>query len=209
MLVEDIPNIVTTIINTLLSRLPDLINGAVQLFMGIVKAIPQIITELVRQLPTIITTIVNSLGNGFSKVKEVGKNLIKGLWEGISDMASWIGEKIKGFGESVLGGIKKFFGIESPSRVMADVVGKNLALGIGEGFADEIDSVNDKITGSVDVIADGGVSPHINSTNAAAGVAAGKSININQVNNYSQAHSRYELWQSRKDIAAAVRLASV
>lgn len=34
-------------------------------------------------------------------------------------------------------------------------------------------------------------------------------VTVNQTNHYSQAHSRYELWQSRKDIAAAVRLARV
>ena len=38
-------------------------------------------------------------------------------------------------------GIKGFFGIHSPSRVMRDQVGKYIAQGIGEGFSDEMGSV--------------------------------------------------------------------
>ena len=56
-------------------------------------------------------------------------------------MTSWIADKIKGFGESVVNGLKSFFGIASPSKLMENVIGKNLALGIAEGFDDEIDNV--------------------------------------------------------------------
>ena len=145
LLVKDIPNIVTTIISTLVSRTPDLIKGTVQLLMGIVKAIPQIIKELVKQIPTIITTIVKSLSNGLSQIKDVGKNLIRGLWEGISDMVGWIGDKIKGFGESVLGGLKSFFGIHSPSAIMRDEVGKFISEGIAVGITENGDSPIDAI----------------------------------------------------------------
>lgn len=200
-LVKDIPNIVTTIINALLSRLPDLIMGAVQLFMGIVKAIPQIIKELVKQLPTIITTIVQSLGDGLGKIKEVGKNLIKGLWEGISDMVGWIGKKIKGFGESVLGGLKSFFGIKSPSRVMADVVGKNLALGIGEGFEKNIAGVNKDITDAMNFD-----DPTVN-VNANRGGISGGGVTVYQTNNYKQAYeSPIEKYKSKQQLFAAARL---
>jgi phage-related protein len=113
--------------------------------MGIVKAIPQMLTELVKELPTIIETIVSSLSNGVGKVKEVGKNLIRGLWEGISDMASWIGDKIKGFGEGVLGGLKSFFGIHSPSAIMRDEVGKFISEGIAVGITDNENSPIDAV----------------------------------------------------------------
>lgn len=200
-LVEDIPNIVTTIINALLSRLPDLIKGAVQLFMGIVKAIPQIIKELVKQLPTIITTIVKSLGDGLSKIKEVGKNLIKGLWEGISDMVGWIGKKIKGFGESVLGGLKSFFGIKSPSRVMADEVGKNLALGIGVGFEKNIAGVNKEIANAMNFD-----DPSVN-VNATRGGINGGGVTVYQTNNYKQAYtSPIEKYKSKQQLFAAARM---
>ena len=85
--------------------------------------------------------ILNKFKELPSKLIEVGSNLIKGLWEGIQNMTSWIADKIKGFGESVVNGLKNFFGIASPSKLMENVIGKNLALGIAEGFDDEIDNV--------------------------------------------------------------------
>jgi phage-related protein len=70
----------------------------------------------------------------------IGKDLVRGLWNGISDMTGWVIGKIQGFGSSVLGGIKSFFGIKSPSRVLRDQVGKNLALGMAEGLEDNADA---------------------------------------------------------------------
>ena len=72
------------------------------------------------------------------KMLSIGKDIVKGLWNGISDMTGWVIDKIKGFGESVLGGIKDFFGIHSPSRVMRDEVGKYMAQGVGVGFEKNI-----------------------------------------------------------------------
>lgn len=205
-LIEKAPVLIEKLYSAIARNLPKLLQMGVELVLklgaGLIKAVPQ----LVSKIPQIVSAILGGLSEAASGVFDVGKDIVRGLWDGIKDMGGWIADKLEGFGESVLGSIKSFFGIKSPSRVMADVVGKNLALGIGAGFEDEIDGVNKKITGSVDVIAGGGISPHINSTSAGA---AGKSISINQVNHYAQAHSRFELWQSRKDIAAAVRLASV
>lgn len=200
-LVKDIPNIVTTIIKTLLSRLPDLIKGAVQLFMGIVKAIPQIVVELAKNMPKIVTAIVSGLTAGMSKVKEVGKNLIKGLWNGIKDMSSWIAGKIKGFGDSVLGGIKDFFGINSPSKVMEEQVGQNLALGIGEGFEKNIGAVNKEITDAMN-FDDASVN-----VNASRSGVKGGGVTVYQTNNYKQAYtSPIEKYKSKQELFAAARL---
>ena len=82
--------------------------------------------------------IMKGLVNSFkpSNMISIGKDLVKGLWNGISDMTGWIINKIKGFGDSVLSGIKKFFGIHSPSTVMRDQVGKYLSEGIAVGIED-------------------------------------------------------------------------
>ena len=74
-------------------------------------------------------------------IKETGKNLISGLWDGITDKFDWLIEKIKGFASNVTDKIKGFFGIHSPSRVMRDEVGKFLALGIAEGITKNEDTV--------------------------------------------------------------------
>ena len=70
----------------------------------------------------------------------VGKNLVQGLWNGINNAKKWILDKIKGFGKSVLNGIKSFFGIHSPSTLFRDEVGRFIAEGIGVGITDNADS---------------------------------------------------------------------
>ena len=83
---------------------------------------------------TIFNGIVNYFKTMPSKMLSIGKDLIKGLWNGISDMSGWIIGKLQGFGDSVLQGIKNFFGISSPSRTMADEVGKWIPAGMAEGI---------------------------------------------------------------------------
>ena len=69
---------------------------------------------------------------------DIGKNLVEGLWNGINDAKNWVLGKIKGFGESILNGIKSFFGIASPSKLFKEQVGKNLALGVVDDFNDRM-----------------------------------------------------------------------
>jgi phage-related minor tail protein len=145
-LLRQLPKIISTIISTLLKNLPQLLSCAVDLFMAIVQAIPKIVVELGKQLPSIISAIVKGLGSGVKDLASVGKDLIKDLWNGIKDMTSWITGKLKGFGDSILGGIKDFFGIKSPSRVFRDEVGKMLAEGMAIGIEDNADAPLDAMT---------------------------------------------------------------
>lgn len=199
-LIEKIPVIIDKTISAITRNLPKLLRAGIQLTVKLAAGLIQAIPQLVAQLPKIITSIVSGLGEAVSDVAGVGKDIIEGLWNGISDMAGWIGKKIKGFGENVLGGIKDFFGIHSPSKVMADEVGKNLALGIGQGFEKNIAGVNKQITGAMNF--DGGVGV----VGTIGGRAAGGVV-VYQTNNYAQAHSRVELYKTKQATAAAVRLA--
>lgn len=85
--------------------------------------------------------IVNTLKNLPGQMLNIGKNVVQGIWNGINNTKDWVLDKIKGFGKSIVNGIKSVFGIHSPSTVFRDQVGKNLALGIGEGFTNEMKEV--------------------------------------------------------------------
>lgn len=84
------------------------------------------------------------------KMLEVGKNLVQGIWNGISDAASWIWDKISGFCSGIVDKIKGFFGIHSPSKLFADEIGKMLGLGLGEGFDDSLGSVYKDMQNAID-----------------------------------------------------------
>ncbi len=203
-LIEKIPVIISKLLTAITNNLPKLlqagVNLTVKLAAGVVKAIPQ----LVKKIPQIIKAVVNGFKNYQSNMQSVGKNLIEGLWAGIKNSYTWIKNKISGWVGDVMSFIKKLFGIHSPSKVMADEVGKNLALGIGVGFEDNIDAVNDKIASAMNFE---GASLKLNSNGNGAGVIGGSSVVVNQYNTYAQAHSRYELYKTKQQTAAAVRLA--
>ena len=98
--------------------------------MGIIKAIPRALSAV----SSVGKSIWEGLKSAFKGIGQIGSDLVKGLWNGISDVTGWILKKIQGFGQSVMKAIKKIFGIASPTKIMRDEIGKNLTLGIGVGL---------------------------------------------------------------------------
>lgn len=80
------------------------------------------------------------ISNGFKGLVDVGGNLISGLWQGITGAAGAVWDGICNFGSAVVDGFCDFFGIHSPSRVMAGI-GEYLSLGLAQGITDETGSV--------------------------------------------------------------------
>lgn len=80
--------------------------------------------------------IVSTLQSIPGRVASVGRNIVQGLWNGIQGAAGWLLGRIKGWCGNILNGIKGFFGIHSPSRVMRDEVGVQLAKGMALGIRD-------------------------------------------------------------------------
>lgn len=200
-LVTNLPMIIDTIVSVLIQNLPMIINAAIQLFMGIIQAIPQIQAALLKNLPTIIKSIVNGLIQGIPELIKAGKDLLAGLFKGLLD-PTVIWNNVKNLGSSIIDGIKDVFGIHSPSKLMETVIGKNLALGIGEGFDENIGAVNKQITKAFDIQA---MAKSAMQSGKEAGAAG--SVVVNQYNTFSNPHSRYELYRSKQETAAAVRLA--
>lgn len=104
------------------------------------------------EIPKFINAFVNFMKELPEKMVDIGKNIVKGIWNGIKSAKNWLLNKIKSFAKGITDGIKDFFGIKSPSRVMRDQVGKYLPEGIAVGIEantdsalDSIDDMNDKI----------------------------------------------------------------
>lgn len=198
-LVEALPSIVSTIISTLLSNLPLLQNAAFQLFFGIIKAIPEIIVALSKEVPNIIKGITDGLVKGIPELVKTGGNMLKGLFDGLLDITA-IGNAVKKLFNGIVGGLKEKFGIHSPSKVMADIIGKNLALGIGSGFEKNIGAVNREISKSLN-FDDARVNINAN------GAKSGGGLTVYQTNNYKQAYtSPVEKYKSKQQLYAAARL---
>lgn len=165
-LLTSIAALIPKMVTQLVKGLPLILGAGIKLLLGVVKAIPQIIPPLLQALPSIVSTIVSTLfnmapqifqatfsalgsivkaipsiiGSVFSAVKGVGINLVKGLWQGISDMTSWLIGKIQSFCKNALKAIKSFFGIHSPSTETA-WMGEMLDAGLAKGLTDNVDMV--------------------------------------------------------------------
>ena len=146
---EAMANLTTKIVNVL-KELPGKIWNTI---ITCVTKIAEWGTKMQDKAKSAIASVCTSIVNGFKdlpdKLVNIGTNIVQGLWNGINNAKDWILDKIKGFGDAVLSGLKSFFGIASPSKVMRDQVGVFLAQGIGVGFTDEMEKVSRDINNSI------------------------------------------------------------
>lgn len=97
----------------------------------------------------IVDWLLSGIGGMWDTLVGIGKNIVGGIWEGIksawSAFTGWIMDGV----DFIVGGVQGALGIHSPSRVFADI-GKNMALGLGEGWNKEIGSIQKSITKDMD-----------------------------------------------------------
>jgi hypothetical protein len=87
--------------------------------------------------------ISKGLGSLGSLLYNKGADVVRGLWNGIRSMGSWLYDKLVSFAKDMIPGpIADALGISSPSKVMAEVVGRWLPPGIVEGAEAEAPSMN-------------------------------------------------------------------
>ena len=144
-----------------------LLNAAVKIFMALVMAIPKVLPKLISAVGSLISAIpriiigyasavagafsqiiqkgVDKVRGFFTKMKEAAGHIITGLVKGLGNGVKAVVNKIKEICKGALGAIKKFFGIESPSKVMAqmgDYMMQGLSKGIDRSADGVVDSMN-------------------------------------------------------------------
>jgi phage-related protein len=167
MLIDCVLEMVDVIVDKLIDNLPKLIDGGIRLIAALANGLIRAIPNLVSKIPQIISSIVKGLISGIPAIFDVGKNIVEGLWNGIKSMGSWVSGKVKDFFGGIVGGVKDFLGIHSPSKVFAGI-GGFMAEGLGEGFDDQFKSVKKDIENSMDfdagtITADANISRHYTS----------------------------------------------
>lgn len=163
---RDGPEMIEKFVSYAIEKLPEVISLGLKMVISLVKGIAQNIPQLVTSVLNMMATIVKTIWESLPDIIEVGKNIVRGLWEGIKAMASWIGEKVSGFVGGIVDGVKGMLGIHSPSRVFAGI-GQNMALGLGQGFEKQMQSVTAGIQDAIPT-------PTVDTVyNAAAGMVNG------------------------------------
>lgn len=163
-----IAQIIAQIVLVFVQNFPQIVTTGIQLLgkliTGIINAIPQ--------LPGAIGQVIKNIKEAFSKFDwaKIGADILNGIKDGITGAIDAVVSAAKGAGEAIYNGIKGFFNIGSPSKLMADEVGKWIPEGIAVGITSNIAPVNNAIAGALSAMQSGlqrgisSINPVINAT---------------------------------------------
>lgn len=139
------------------SGLKEMGNGITGKLSGLKTTAGKILTyivDAVKGLPGKLskkaTSAIRDMKTAFKNVDwgSVGMNVVKGIAKGVGDFAWILVDKMTSLAQKAWEGVKDFFGIHSPSRLMRDTVGKMIPAGITVGlekaFPDTIDTLLDQ-----------------------------------------------------------------
>jgi hypothetical protein len=143
------PEMIEKFVGYAVEKLPQVIELGMKMVLAIVSGLANNFPQIVRSVLDMMATIVKAFVSSLPDIVDVGKQIVKGLWEGIKAMGSWIKEKVSGFFGGIVDNVKGVLGIHSPSRVFAGI-GENMALGLGEGWDDEYGNIKRGITSGLD-----------------------------------------------------------
>lgn len=131
-----------------LKAIPVLVQTAPIIIANLVQGIIGNLAQLLPAATDIIGTIARAVKDAVKAIMDIGKYIVEGIWTGIKNKKREFEQNIKGFFNGIVKSVKDILGIHSPSTVFAGI-GRNMALGIGEGFGDAIGAVERGMTAAM------------------------------------------------------------
>ncbi|MGG3528918.1 carbamoyl-phosphate synthase [Bacillus pseudomycoides] len=134
--------IIYEIAKTIIANLPQILAAGVQILWSLIKGIYSVLSSLWSAITdNVIGGIKKCFSNAGSMLLSAGKDIVRGLSNGISEMASDAINAAKRMAGKVKEAVVGFFKIKSPSRVMKEVGGyvtEGLAVGITDMTSDAV-----------------------------------------------------------------------
>lgn len=199
-LIAALPQIIESTVSTLVAAAPQIVQAGITLLLALIEAIPVIVPQIVAALPQIITAIINGLiaagPQVLASAQEVWGQITAAVPQLIADIGAAVPEIINGIvnglaagasavwdaacqlGSNILGGIKSFLGINSPSTVMAEQ-GNYIIQGLLNGLETMPDAVSQLFQSTLDSITTWGADmvARIGEWGANMATAAGTAMN--------------------------------
>lgn len=142
-IIENLPEIataalkgITEFITTIVGLLPEILQTGIDILFKLIAGLIEAIPDLVAAIPEIISAIKDTIMA--VDWLQLGADILEGIGKGITDGVSSLISALWSAVDKAIAWVKDKLGIASPSKLMADVVGKNMALGIGVGFEDNM-----------------------------------------------------------------------
>ena len=191
-LIPSVIDCILEIANTLIDHIDTIINAAIKIILALVSGLtkPEMIEKLVKaslvlmaelakglikaipELLKAVPQLIKSLFENFKKVitetnwLELGKNVLKGVLNGMLDFGTVVKDTIKKVGKKITNAIKDFFGIASPAKAMyplGEYITEGIGVGIEKGIPDTLKQVKSAMVDLNNGI-DGSLNPTINPT---------------------------------------------
>lgn len=115
---EALDEAVSNMVDNLLEKLPEFLDFGIDLIVAIATGIIQNLPYLISKLPSIVVEILAGFGSLVTGIADVGKNMLEGLWNGITDKIGWLKDKVSGVVDTIKGWFtgKDGFDTHSPSK---------------------------------------------------------------------------------------------
>lgn len=158
-----------------LSEIEALNKGAAEQYIQLCAEYEALGLQLAADMSSsMLTAVENGLGaieDNFDDFTKAGSDLISGLAVGMDKNSGAVAEAARAAVREAIEAAKEEAGIASPSKVMRDEIGKNLALGVGVGWDANVNEVNRSIVGDMD-----GLTARIKASVSAESIKAGRSM---------------------------------
>ncbi len=149
-----------------------------------------------------VSNLVSAMASLPRRMYEIGSNIVSGIWNGISAGWNWLTDAVANLANSLFEAAKGALGINSPSRVFRDGVGRWIPAGIAAGIRDYSGLVHSAIDDlTADTTSEFTSALRVSTPRSGRGKAqaatGGKVVNFVQ-NVYSRAQSAAELAQETR-----------
>lgn len=133
-LVQYVPQIILALVAAVIKMLPSIFKAGVKIVSSLIKGIASAVAGIGKGL-------VRGAKDAISKVKNLnwrnlGVNIVKGIAKGIANTGGMLVRAAVNAAKNAFNKAKEFLGINSPSKLFRDVIGKNIAAGMALGIED-------------------------------------------------------------------------
>lgn len=183
---------ITTVVDNIKEGFSAAINKVKKVAGDIMSKIGSTLTDKLDYLKAKVGAIVDKVKEWFealpSAMIDIGTRIVEGIWSGIKSAYEWLKGKIDSFVDWIVGGFNDLFAIGSPSKVMANEVGRWLPAGIAVGIEDNagsvtkaMDALADEATGTINGELQGVLSSNLAVQRSAAATTQADTASLNKM----------------------------